>query len=119
MRKLEIKKGTFRRLLSYVFKNYNKQFIFAFACIIISSIASVAGSLFLQTLIDDYVTPLLKMKHPVFTELFKILTFMATIYIIGIIASYLYSRLMAIISQGVLRDIYQLDTLIQILMEIL
>ena len=45
------------------------------------------------------------MKHPVFTELFKILTFMATIYIIGIIASYLYSRLMAIISQGVLRDI--------------
>ena len=105
MRKLEIKKGTFKRLLSYVFKNYKKQFIFVFVCIIISSIASVAGSLFLQTLIDDYVTPLLKMKHPVFTELFKILTFMATIYIIGIIASYLYSRLMAIISQGVLRDI--------------
>ena len=68
MRKLEIKKGTFKRLLSYVFKNYKKQFIFVFVCIIISSIASVAGSLFLQTLIDDYVTPLLKMKQPVFTE---------------------------------------------------
>ena len=105
MKKNEIKKGTLKRLLSYVLKNYKKQFIFVFICIIISSIASVAGSLFLQTLIDDYITPLLKDTNPVFTELLKILTVMATIYIIGILASYLYSRLMAVISQGVLRDI--------------
>lgn len=105
MKKNEIKKGTLKRLLSYVLKNYKKQFIFVFICIIISSIASVAGSLFLQTLIDDYMTPLLKDKNPVFTELLQILTVMGTIYIVGILASYLYSRLMAVVSQGVLRDI--------------
>ena len=105
MKKNEIKKGTLKRLLSYVLKNYKKQFIFVFICIIISSIASVAGSLFLQTLIDDYITPLLKDKNPVFTELLQILTVMGTIYIVGILASYLYSRLMAVVSQGVLRDI--------------
>lgn len=105
MKKNEIKKGTLKRLLSYVLKNYKKQFIFVFICIIISSIASVAGSLFLQTLIDDYISPLLKDKNPVFTELLQILTVMGTIYIVGILASYLYSRLMAVVSQGVLRDI--------------
>ena len=105
MKKNEIKKGTLKRLLSYVLKNYKKQFIFVFVCIIISSIASVAGSLFLQTLIDDYITPLLKDKNPVFTELLQILTVMGTIYVVGILASYLYSRLMAVVSQGVLRDI--------------
>ena len=105
MKKNEIKKGTLKRLLSYVLKNYKKQFIFVFVCIIISSIASVAGSLFLQTLIDDYITPLLKDKTPIFTELLQIVTVMGTIYIVGILASYLYSRLMAVVSQGVLRDI--------------
>ena len=105
MKKNEIKKGTLKRLLSYILKNYKKQFIFVFVCIIISSIASVAGSLFLQTLIDDYITPLLKDKNPIFTELLQILTVMGTIYIVGILASYLYSRLMAVVSQGVLRDI--------------
>ena len=105
MKKNEIKKGTLKRLLSYVLKNYKKQFIFVFVCIIISSIASVAGSLFLQTLIVDYITPLLKDKTPIFTELLQILTVMGTIYIVGILASYLYSRLMAVVSQGVLRDI--------------
>ncbi len=69
MKNNEIKKGTLKRLLSYVLKNYKKQFIFVFICIIISSIASVAGSLFLQTLIDDYITPLLKYSTPVFTDL--------------------------------------------------
>lgn len=105
MKNNEIKKGTLKRLLSYVLKNYKKQFIFVFICIIISSIASVAGSLFLQTLIDNYITPLLKDNNPVFTELLRVLTIMATIYVVGILASYLYSRLTAIVSQGVLRDI--------------
>ncbi len=105
MKNNEIKKGTLKRLLSYVLKNYKKQFIFVFVCIIISSIASVAGSLFLQTLIDDYITPLLKDSNPVFTDLLRVLTVMATIYIVGILAAYLYSRLMAVVSQGVLRDI--------------
>ena len=101
----KIKKGTLKRLLSYITKNYKKQFILVFCCIIINAIISVASSLFLQKLIDDYITPLLKVKNPVFTELLKALSIMAVIYIIGIFTAYLYNRLMVVISQGVLRDI--------------
>ncbi len=101
----KIKKGTFKRLLSYITKNYKKQFIAVFVCIILSSTASVLGSLFLQVLIDDYITPLLSQASPVFTGLLKSICIMAFIYVIGIISAYLYNRIMAIISQGVLRDI--------------
>ena len=51
MKKQKIRKGTIKRLLSYIKRNYNKQFIAVFICIIINSISSVAGSLFLQILI--------------------------------------------------------------------
>ena len=50
-KKIQIRKGTVKRLLSYITKNYKKQFICVFICIIFSSIAQVAGSLFLQILI--------------------------------------------------------------------
>ena len=101
----KIKKGTLKRLFSYIKKNYKKPFIVVFICIIISSIVSVIGSLFLQTLIDDYITPLLQQENPVFNELLKMLLLMASIYLIGIITSYLYNRLMVVIAQGVLKDI--------------
>lgn len=99
------KKSTIKRLLSYITKNYKKQFIIVFICIIISSIASVAGSLFLQILIDDYISPLLEMENPVFTELLKAIGVMAIIYVLGIATSYLYNRIMVSISQGVLKKI--------------
>ena len=105
MNKPQIKKGTIKRLLSYITKKYKKQFIAVFICIILSSIANVFGSLFLQTLIDDYITPLLGIENPVYTELLKAIGFMAIIYVIGIISTYLYNRIMAVISQGVLKDI--------------
>ena len=105
MNKPQIKKGTIKRLLSYITKKYKKQFIAVFICIILSSIANVLGSLFLQTLIDDYITPLLGIENPVYTELLKAIGFMAIIYVIGIISTYLYNRIMAVISQGVLKDI--------------
>ena len=105
MKKNRIKKGTVKRLLSYVTKNYKKQFIVVFICIIISSIANVAGSLFLQVLIDDYITPLLGMENPVFTGLLKAIGIMVCIYVSGILTSYLYNRIMVNISQGVLKTI--------------
>ena len=105
MKKQKIRKGTIKRLLSYIKRNYNKQFIAVFICIIINSISSVAGSLFLQILIDDYITPLLGMENPVFTGLLKAIGIMVVIYIVGIISGYIYNRVMAVISQGVLRDI--------------
>ena len=101
----QIKKGTIKRLLSYITKNYKKQFIIVFICIIISSIASVVGLLFLQILIDNYISPLLGMENPVFTGLLKAIGIMAIIYILGIFTSYLYNRIMVSISQGVLKNI--------------
>lgn len=101
----KIRKGTIKRLLGYIKRNYKKQFVFVFICIMISSIASVASSLFLQTLIDNYITPLLGIENPIFTGLLKMLGVMATLYALGIIAAYLYNRLMSVVAQGVLRDI--------------
>ena len=105
MNKPEIKKGTIKRIMKYITSEYKKELIIVFVCIILSSIASVAGSLFLQTLIDNYITPLLEAENPVFTGLIKTIGVMAVIYIVGIITGYLYSRIMAVIAQGVLRNI--------------
>lgn len=105
MDKQEIKPGTIKRLLGYINKKYKAKFIIVFICIIFSSIASVAGSLFLQTLIDDYITPLIGIDNPVFTSLLGALGIMAIIYLVGVISSYLYNRIMGVVSQGVLKDI--------------
>ena len=105
MNKPEIKKGTIKRIMKYITSDYKKELIIVFICIILSSIASVAGSLFLQTLIDSYITPLLDIENPVFIGLLKAIGVMAGIYIVGIITGYLYSRIMAVLAQGVLRNI--------------
>ena len=104
-KKIQIRKGTVKRLLGYITKKYKKQFAFVFICIIFSSIASVAGSLFLQILIDDYITPLLGQENPVYTGLMGAIGIMVIIYLVGMLSSYLYNRLMAVVSQGVLKDI--------------
>ena len=96
---------TAKRLMSYIASRYKIQFAIVFVCIIISSVASVAGSLFLQTLIDDYITPLLTETAPDFTQLFNTLTKMGAIFLAGILSSWLYSYIMVIISQGVLKKI--------------
>lgn len=104
-KKPQIKKGTVKRLLSYIKNGYTLKFVFVFVCIIVSSIAGVFGTVFLQSLIDDYITPLLEVQNPVYTELFHAITILASIYIVGVIAGYIYNRFMAVIAQGVLKNI--------------
>ena len=101
----KINPKTLKRLLSYITKYYKKQFIIVIICIILSAVASVSGSLFLQTLIDNYITPLLSTPNPVFTDLFKAICSLGLIYVLGIISTYIYNRTMAIVSQGVLKTI--------------
>ena len=101
----KINPKTLKRLLSYITKYYKKQFIIVIICIILSAVASVSGSLFLQTLIDNYITPLLSTQNPVFTDLFKAICSLGLIYVVGIISTYIYNRTMAIVSQGVLKTI--------------
>ena len=102
VRKLDFK--TIKRILSYM-KRYKKTLALVFACILLGSIASVSGSIFLGTLIDEYITPLLGDPNPVFTGLLKTLAMMTCICLVGVLSSWLYMRSMATIAQGTLKAI--------------
>ncbi len=97
--------GTVKRLLAYVFKGYKIRFVFVVISIVISTLAGVAGSLFLQTLIDDYIEPLLLSPSPVFDGLLRAVLTMGFIYLLGVISTFIYNRLMVVIAQGVLKKI--------------
>ena len=103
MKKFDTK--TMKRLLGYVFREYKLRFCIVMVLVIISSLTSVASSLFIESLIDDYITPMLAEQNPVFLPLLKALTVMACIYVVGIISIYFYNRIMSTISQGTLKTI--------------
>ncbi len=94
-----------KRLMGYIWKDYKFQMLLVLVCILASSITGVIASLFLRTLIDSYITPLLQSANPDFGPLFHTLVRMGCIYLAGALATLVYSRVMANISQGVLRDI--------------
>ncbi|MBY0758627.1 MULTISPECIES: ABC transporter ATP-binding protein [Sellimonas] len=96
---------TGKRLLGYVTRRFKLQFIAVFICIIISSIASISVSLSLKFLLDDYIIPLIGKKTPDFSELYMALTVLGTIFLMGILASFIYTRLMVYIGQGVLKEV--------------
>ncbi len=96
---------TVRRLMSYVGRGYGLRFLLVLVCILISAIASVSGSLFLGSLIDDYITPLLAMDNPVFDGLLHALILMGCLYLTGALCALAYNRLMVTISQGVQKKI--------------
>lgn len=105
MNKPKFQKGTVKRIMSYVTKKHKIHLVAVVVLIVLSSMANVSGSLFLQKLIDDYVSPLLNVENPIFTGLLHALAIMAAIYIVGIVSSYMYNRIMVKISQGVLKEI--------------
>lgn len=100
----KVSSNTVKRLLSYIF-HYKLRFFFVLVCILVSALTSVASSLYLQTLIDSYITPLLLEANPVFDALLKSIITMACIYVVGVICTFLYNRIMVSIAQGVLKEI--------------
>lgn len=96
--------GTIKRLLSYMAR-YKLQLILVVVCIIVSAAASAASSLFIRTLIDNYITPLLGRANPDFSSLFRTLIFMGGIYLTGALCTLLYNRMMVVIAQGSLKSI--------------
>ncbi len=99
-----IPKGTVKRLFSYL-KGYKLQLVFVFVCIVLSALAGVFGSLFLQRLIDDYISPLLLEANPVFDGLARAILTMAGIYVVGILATLFYNLIMVTVAQSVLKKI--------------
>ena len=101
---MRFKPGTIRRLLGYM-SQYRVQLVLVVICILVSAFANAASALFLQRLIDDYISPLLLESNPVFTGLAKAITGMAFVYIAGVLCTLFYNRLMAVVAQGTLKRI--------------
>ena len=95
---------TVKRLRGYL-AVYKWKFAIVVVCLLVSALTGVASSLFLRVLIDDHITPLLLEAVPDFSGLLSALITMAGIYFVGIASGFIYNRLMAVISQGVMRDI--------------
>ena len=96
---------TLMRLLSYVWNYYKVECVFVAIGIAVSSLAAVAGNLFIKNLIDDYIMPFLSENNPSFAPLVRALLIMAGIYYIGTFATFLYARLMVNVNQGTLKRI--------------
>lgn len=95
----------FMRLLAYIMKNYAVHCILVVLCIFITVLASVQGTWFMQTLIDGYILPLIGQADPDFSGLLHAIMRVAVFYLIGAIASYIYTRIMVNVSQGTLKNL--------------
>ncbi len=93
-----------KRLLSYM-KDYKLRLVLVLICIVMSAASSALSAMFIQIIIDDYITPLLKSSNPDLSGLHRTIFFMAGIFVIGALAGLAYNRIMVTISQGVQKKI--------------
>ena len=96
---------TLGRVLGYMLKSYKFSFFIVVLCILGSALATLRGTLFMQSLIDDYIVPLTKAQVPDFSRLAGALLSMAGTYAIGILCAYAYNRIMVNVSQGTMRNL--------------
>lgn len=101
--KIENPGKVFMRLLKYVCRYYGIHYILVILFIFISVLANVQGTMFIQTLIDDYIQPLLLTDTPDFSGLLHAITRVAVFYGIGVIATYAQNRIMITVTQGTMR----------------
>lgn len=92
-----------KRLLTYMVKNYRFSFGIVVICIIASAIATMQGMLFVQSLVDDYIVPLLSSEQPDFGPLAHALAGIVVFYVIGVVSAYAYNRIMVNVSQGTMK----------------
>ena len=95
----------FMRVMKYVFRDYGVHYVLVIACIFISVFASIQGTLFTKTLIDEYIKPFLLTDTPNFEPLARAIGRVAIFYAIGIVAGYTQNRIMINVTQGVLRNL--------------
>ena len=101
----ELNIGTVKRLLKIITEKYKKHLVLVFICIVISSVVSVSAPLFSKKIIDDYIVPLLGTENPVFDGLKSLILIMCGVFLLGIITTFIYNRIMVIIAQGTLKKI--------------
>ena len=99
-----VNKKTIFRLLSY-FKNYKFTVTLVMVCLVLTALSNVVGMTFLQTIVDDYVTPLLKVDNPDFSGLAGVVLQMAAVFGVGVVASLFQGVFMARVAQGVQKKI--------------
>ena len=95
----------FGRVISYVMKRYRFHFVLVLACIVVSVLANLQGTLFTRTLIDSYIMPLLKSSDPDFGPLAGAIGRVAAFYAVGVLASYVQNVIMVYVTQGTMRDL--------------
>jgi len=100
----KLDKNTVKRLIKYL-GNYRVTLILVSLAIIVSTIASVAVSLFLQKLIDGYITPMLLTSNPDFSGLLRTILLISALLASGILCTFFYTRAMAVVSQGTLKKV--------------
>lgn len=94
-----------KRLMGIVFKNYTPHVIIVIIGIFVGVFANIQGTLFTQTLIDEYIMPLLGTENPDFSGLAQAILRVAGFYAIGVVSTYVYNRVMINVSQGTMRNI--------------
>ena len=97
-----------KRIFNYIWRDYKKIFILVIFAIVISGVVSAINTIFIQVLIDNYINPMMKdptIIDQTMSELNIVLLVVGGLYILAVIAIYIYTRLMAVISQGILKNI--------------
>lgn len=100
-----MKEGTMKRLLKMLWSKYKIHLIVVVLCIIGNALFNVQGTMFMQTLIDDYIVPLLKSSSPDFSGLLHALIRVACLYACGVVCAFTFNRIMVYVTQGFLRDL--------------
>ena len=95
----------FLRLMKYVLKDYKFHCISVVVLIVVSVLCNVQGTMFMKNLIDEYITPFLLSDNPNFTPLAHAIAKVAAFYVLGVLATFGYNRLMVNVTQGTLRNL--------------
>ena len=92
-----------KRVIQYMVTNYKAAFLAVLACLVVSAAANLKGMVFVQSLVDDYIQPMLGQTAPDFSPLFAALLSLAILYLVSLFTSYGYNRIMVTVSQGTMK----------------
>ncbi|MDU3532172.1 MAG: ABC transporter transmembrane domain-containing protein, partial [Alloscardovia omnicolens] len=98
-------RGTLKRLIKELVRGNELRLAVVFVCIVIVAVANASMALFVKTLIDNYIVPLVGQSDPNFGPLAQMLGVMATIYALGVLSNLLYARILVRVEQGTLKKL--------------